>query len=307
VTRSSIAIVGAGRLGWAIASSLRAGGYRITEIISRPHNVPSTKARSLARSVGAIATRGKSAALDADVVWFCVPDAEIASAGNRFSSMDWRGKVALHSSGVLSSDALLPLRKRGASIASMHPLMTFVRGEVPDLTGVPFAIEGDRRAVRVARKIARDLGGMPVPIRPGDKVPYHAFATMVCPLLISLLAASEKAAMLAGLSAGAARRRMLPILRQTLANYEDLGAAKSFTGPIVRGDSETIRRHLKVLAATPDVRDAYRALAQSALRNLPNRNAEEVQPILRSSMTGNPASSPKLPTAKAPVQRRKAR
>jgi predicted short-subunit dehydrogenase-like oxidoreductase (DUF2520 family) len=280
VKSSSIAIIGAGRLGSALALSLRTAGYQIVEVVSRRGS--SATAKSLAQSVGARAATGKTAVLDSDIIWFCVPDAQIANAADELPVRNWEGKIAFHSSGVLSSDSLAVLRKKSASVASIHPLMTFVRGEAPNLAGVSFAIEGDTHAVRVANEIVRNLGGQPVRIQPRDKVAYHAFATIVCPLLISLLAASEQAAALAGVSARNARRRMLPIVRQTIANYQELGPAKSFTGPIVRGDVETIRRHLGVLAATPDVRDVYTALVRAALRNLPNRNAKEIREALRS-------------------------
>ena len=143
---------------------------------------------------------------------------------------------------------------------------------------------GDSSAVRVARAIVQDLGGRAVRIRKQDKVPYHAFATMICPLLVSLLAASEKAAALAGISAAEARRRMLPIIQQTLINYKKLGPAGAFSGPIVRGDVETIRAHLKALAKVPSVNKAYIALVESSLDFLPNRNRDEITGVLRSSL-----------------------
>jgi predicted short-subunit dehydrogenase-like oxidoreductase (DUF2520 family) len=158
--------------------------------------------------------------------------------------------------------------------------MTFVKGSVPELTGVPFAIEGDDSAVRVARLIVRNLGGQAVAIKKHDKVAYHAFATMICPLLVSLLTASEKAAALAGMSAPDARRRMLPIICQTLRNYEKLGPAGAFSGPIVRGDVETIRAHMKVLAKVPAAKDAYAALVRTALELLPNRNRRQITRLL---------------------------
>jgi predicted short-subunit dehydrogenase-like oxidoreductase (DUF2520 family) len=158
--------------------------------------------------------------------------------------------------------------------------MTFVKGSVPKLTGVPFAIEGDASAVRVAKGIVRDLGGQAVAIKKQDKVAYHAFATMICPLLISLLAASEKAAALAGMSAAESRRRMLPIIRQTLHNYEKLGPAAAFSGPIVRGDLETIRAHLKALSKVPSAKYAYSALVRAALNLLPNRNRRQIAQLV---------------------------
>ena len=256
--RPSIAIVGAGRLGAALAQRLSQAKY-VTQIVSG---------------------RERPKTLRADIIWFCVPDAEIASAADYFSAVKWKGKYAVHSSGVLSSDALTSLRYEGAYVASVHPLMTFVKGSVPDLTGVPFAIEGDASAARVARVIVRDLGGQAVAIKKQDKVAYHAFATMICPLLVALLAASEKTAALAGISVADARRRMLPIIRQTLRNYEKLGAANAFSGPIVRGDVETIRAHLNVLTKSPSVKKAYAALARAALGLLPNRNRRQIAHLL---------------------------
>lgn len=259
VNRPAIAIVGVGRLGTALAQRLSEVGYAV-ETLTR-------KSTSLKR-------------LHADLVWLCVPDAQIAGMAIAFSKFQWSGKYALHSSGVLSSDALTALRKAGTRVASVHPLMTFVKGSVPELTGAPFAIEGDASAVRVARTIVRNLGGKPVAIRKQDKVAYHAFATMICPLLVSLLAASEKAAALAGMSSAESRRRMLPIIRQTLHNYEKLGAAGAFSGPIVRGDVETIRAHMKALAKMRSAKNVYAALARAALDLLPTCNRFQIAHLL---------------------------
>jgi predicted short-subunit dehydrogenase-like oxidoreductase (DUF2520 family) len=267
VKRLSIAIVGAGRLGTALAQRLSEAGYEVSKINSR--RTPRPKR------------------LSADVIWFCILDAEIAAAARSFSGAEWKGKFAFHSSGVLTSDVLNPLRRAGARVASVHPLMTFVKGSVPNLAGVPFAIEGDPSAVRLARQIVGDLGADPVRIRKQDKVSYHAFATMICPLFVSLLAASEKAAALAGIPKIEARRRMMPILRQTLGNYEKLGPAGAFSGPIVRGDVETIRVHLEVLAKAPSAKNVYVALGRAALDFLPNRNRSQIARLLKADFSAN--------------------
>src|SRR5947208_11866166 len=160
VKRLSIAIVGPGRLGTALAQSLNPAGYDLAEIISRPERKSVAAARALARRVGARSSHTRSARLEADLIWFFVPDSKIAEAAREYSGRDWKGKIAFHSSGVLTSDALELLRDRGASVASVHPLMTFVRGSsVPDLSGVTFAVEGDPKALSVARLIIRNLGG----------------------------------------------------------------------------------------------------------------------------------------------------
>jgi predicted short-subunit dehydrogenase-like oxidoreductase (DUF2520 family) len=260
VKQTLIAVVGIGRLGRALAQRLSESGYEVSKVRSRKS--------------GALAT-------NADVVWFCVPDSQITRVAARFADQPRRTKCAFHSSGVLTSDALDCLRRSGAAVASVHPLMTFVAGSVPELGGVPFAIEGDARAVRAAREIVRELAGRPVGIKKKDKIAYHAFATMICPLLVSLLASAENAAELAGMSETEARRRMMPIIRQTLRNYEKLGPAGAFSGPIVRGDVETVQAHLGALRTRPRARAVYIELAKAALENLPSANSSELARLLR--------------------------
>jgi predicted short-subunit dehydrogenase-like oxidoreductase (DUF2520 family) len=97
---------------------------------------------------------------------------------------------------------------------------------------------------------------------------------------VTLLAASEKTAALAGISKAEARRRIMPIVRQTLRNYEKLGPAGAFSGPIVRGDAKTIQSHLKMLAKAPSAKRAYVALAQAALEFLPNQNRREIAQVI---------------------------
>jgi predicted short-subunit dehydrogenase-like oxidoreductase (DUF2520 family) len=189
--------------------------------------------------------------------------------------------VALHSSGALASDELAVLQRRGAAVASVHPLMTFVRSSRPSLVEVPFALEGSLKAVRAARAIVLDLRGQPFTIRKQHKEAYHAWGMFASPLLTALLAASEHAAGAAGVSRKAARERMLPILRQTLANYARLGAPGAFSGPIARGDVATVEKHLSVLRGVPGAREVYVALARAALRDLPTKNRAGLEKILK--------------------------
>jgi len=280
-TKPRIAIVGAGNLGSALARALHRSGYIVDAIIARSDNASLRKAKSLSKQGGGVAVR--PAQIEADVVWFCVPDGEIANAARLVAAkIDWKGKVALHSSGALTSDELEVLRQRGSTVASVHPLMTFVRGSRPALVDVPFAIEGDQNAARAARRIVGDLGGRSYSIRKQDKVAYHAWGTFASPLLTALLATTEHVAALAGVRGKAARQRMLPILQQTLANYAMLGPAASFSGPIIRGDDETVRRHLRVISDTPAVKEVYLALAKAALAYLPVKNRRKLVNILRS-------------------------
>jgi predicted short-subunit dehydrogenase-like oxidoreductase (DUF2520 family) len=279
-----VAIVGAGNLGSAIAVALRRAGYAVEAMVARSRGESRKRAQRLATQVGARVVTDLST-VRAELIWFCVPDAEIARAARSLAGkVEWKGRVALHSSGALTSDELAVLRRRGAAVASVHPLMTFVRGSRPSLAGVPFALEGDAAAVRVARRLVRDLGGRAYPIAKKDKAAYHAWGTFASPLFTALLATTEHVAGLARVTRKAARQRMIPILLQTLANYAAFGAAGAFSGPIVRGDVDTVTRHLAVLRGTPAAREVYSALARAAVLYLPVKHRNSLKRILDPSL-----------------------
>jgi predicted short-subunit dehydrogenase-like oxidoreductase (DUF2520 family) len=281
--KPTIAIVGAGNLADTLAQSLKDAGYRFDQIVSRPKSASMRRARILAAEVGTSAVAIGKARIRAAVVWFCVPDGSIAKVATSLTrAADWRSRVALHSSGALTSDELANLRRSGAAVASVHPMMTFVRGSRPSLADVPFAIEGDPKAVRAAREIVKNLGGASYSIRAQDKAAYHAWGTFASPLLTALLAAAEEVAEAAGVDRKAARRRMLPMVKQTLANYAALGAAGGFSGPIIRGDIDTVKNHLEVLQRTPVALEVYRSLARAASDYLPGKKKAELEKILKS-------------------------
>ena len=276
-----VAIVGAGSLATSLALALRKSGYTITEIISRDAPSSRRSAIQLAAQVGASAVVAQRAMLDAALLWFCIPDREIRSAAASLS-VRARSKVrfAFHSSGALASRELDSLRKRGISVASVHPLMTFVPGSHPSLEGVPFAVEGGAAATRIARRIVRDLGGESFTLPTARKAAYHAWATLTSPLFLAFLVTLEDVARAAGLTREGSRRKSLPIIRQTLENYSRLGPRHSFSGPIIRGDVETVAKHLTVLRKNSEARAVYVALALSALRSLPVRNRKELRKLL---------------------------
>ena len=279
-----VAIVGAGNWGTALARALRRAGIQIEAVVAHS-GAGLKKARRLAKQVGARGVVDLSE-VRAELIWLCVPDAAIEQAAHSLAAeVEWKGRVALHSSGALTSDVLGMLRRRGASVASVHPMMTFVKGSRlsdarPALAGVPFAVEGDPAAVRAARRVIRDVGGHAYAILKKDKAAYHAWGTFASPLFTALLATTEQVAMLAGVNRKEAKRRMIPILQQTLANYAALGAAGGFSGPIVRGDVDTVKEHLRALRGKRAAREVYSALARGALQYLPARNKKLLKQLL---------------------------
>lgn len=276
-----VAIIGAGRLGRVLATSLHDAGFVIDAIVARSRAISRKRTAALAELVNARAVVDVTQTR-ADLLWFCVPDSDIASVAAALADrIPWQGKIALHSSGALTSDELSSLRSKGAAVASAHPLMTFVKASRPGLSGVAFAIEGDPLAVRVARKMVRQLGARAYRIRKQDKAAYHAWGTFASPLLTALLATTEQVAKLAGVQGTEVRRRMIPILSQTLANYAELGAARGFSGPIIRGDVEIVKRHLGVLRASPAASEVYVALARAAVQYLPAKNRAALRRLLK--------------------------
>jgi len=277
-TKPSITIVGPGNLGTALATELARIGYPIRQIVSRRDSAGVSAARALARRVRAQHSFLGEAVLDTDITWLTVPDDAVAGVARQLAaSQSWKGKIVLHPSGARTSDELSALKKKGAAVASAHPMMTFVRGRKPRWRDVPFDIEGDDAAVRAAREIASTLGASPYVLEKRHKTLYHAFGSFASPLVIALMSAMEQVAEAAGVPPQKAKAMVWPLLSQTLQNYLKKDGAKAFSGPLARGDVKTLRRHLAELRRTPHAREVYLALARAAIERLPVRNKEELQ------------------------------
>ncbi len=280
VAKPTITLVGAGNLAQALAPALRRAGYAIHEIVVRNNPASRRRGTALARRVGARVASSADARLVSDILWICVTDDAITPAARALADR-WKGTVALHSSGALASDALTPLARKGISLASLHPMMTFVGRSAPSFVGVAFAVEGDAAATRAATRIARDLGGSVFRIAKEGKTLYHAMGSFSSPMVIATLAMAERIGRAAGVPRAYLPKVLRPILRQTLENYFRRGAAGAFSGPIVRADLETVRRHLAALKEVRGARQIYVALARSALQTLPVRDRAALRRILR--------------------------
>jgi predicted short-subunit dehydrogenase-like oxidoreductase (DUF2520 family) len=280
--KPAITLIGAGNLAYALGPALRAAGYAIDAVAARETASSRRRAAMLARNVGAKTVPLAQATPNSDILWICHTDDALAETARLLARKPgWKNKIVFHSSGALSSDVLAPLKRKGASTASLHPMMTFVPGATPRMDEVPFAVEGDSRAVAVARRIVRDLGAEAFPIRKAAKTLYHALGSFSSPLLVAALATAERVGRASGLSASQTRRVMGPIVRQTLKNYQERGAATAYGGPMKRGDINTVLRHLKELQRVPGAGEVYRALVKSALIDLPGAKKKELMRILQ--------------------------
>jgi predicted short-subunit dehydrogenase-like oxidoreductase (DUF2520 family) len=282
--RPAISIVGPGNLGSALALTLPPAGYEVRFLAARGKSVRNRHVKSLSRRMTARVVEMGKQPLDTGIVWITVPDDAIAGVACVLAqSQDWKGRIVFHSSGALTSDELVSLRDKGARVASVHPMMTFVPGAVPEMAGVAFAVEGDAAAVRAARSIVDDLGGDAFVIKKENKVLYHVFGSFASPLVIALMASLEQVAREAGIRQTDIKPMIVPLLSQTLRNYLKHDAAAAFSGPLIRGDVATVRRHLAELKKLPEAKAVYVALARAALKTLPVRNRSSLAKALGGS------------------------
>jgi predicted short-subunit dehydrogenase-like oxidoreductase (DUF2520 family) len=206
----------------------------------------------------------KDAVREADVVLLAVPDAAIESVAEeleRDAAIESRHAV-LHLSGLR---ALTALGSTAAALGSFHPLQTVSDpASAPErLRGAYAGIEGDERALAAGRGLAESLGMTAVAIPPATKPAYHAGATIAANYTVVLAAVAERVATSAGVTPEVARRPYLPLIRGAAANLE-IGPVAALTGPVRRGDAETVAAHLNALP--PGERELYLLLAREALR-----------------------------------------
>lgn len=282
-----VAMAGSGRVGCALGRLLHHKGWRIGPVITRSMRT-ARAARRRMRS-GSPQAGLTEAVLAADLILIATPDRAIAEtvealarfgrSGNarqtrgtkKLGGSRWRGKVVLHTSGALGSDILRPLALQGAAIGSLHPLQTFSGRSIPSLAGCTCAIEGSSAARRMARRICGEVGGVPVVVPSRRKAAYHAAAALSAGHVLAVIEAAVRILVSAGFTRKRAVGALLPLTRQTLGNYESVGARAAWTGPLSRGDFAVIERHCEALRRFPrEYRDAYDALSRLGVNVLAN-------------------------------------
>ncbi len=302
--KPGVSIIGAGRLGIAIGRALRNAGYPIRLAVTGHPRTASRAARRIGPGVAGISIDQLSslkseylhALRQSSLIMISTPDDVVRQTATTLAGILEKnpfarkpGPIALHVSGALSSKELRSLKRLGLATGSFHPLVSVTddRRKRTRFQNSFFCVEGDAKAVRMARRLARDLGGRTFTIDSGNKALYHAAAVMAAGNLVALFDLAIALLVDCGLSRPTAQQVLLPLIQSSIANVESSDTTKALSGPLVRGDISIVKKHLDAMKA-PRLALAlasYKALGRQTLSVLANSqrrpsNLKELEALL---------------------------
>jgi len=285
-----LGFIGAGTVSTALSVRLSSKGYQVVAVSSRSQ----TSARNLAQAISGCRAfnNNQDVADTAELVFITTPDDAIAPV---VSQIQWHtGQSVVHCSGADSTDILEPAKKLGARVGVFHPLQTFasVRQAIENMPGSTFAVETEEPLLNILKEMATALDGNWVELKAGDKVIYHAAAVIACNYLITLVKLATDLWQTFSIPPQQATQALLPLLRGTINNIDTIGIPQCLTGPIARGDTGTIKKHLDALQKiAPTILTTYRELGLQTIPialakgRINQHQAQELQAILKGSFT----------------------
>jgi|SRR5579883_2079074 len=269
-TRYHATIIGAGRAGSAVARALRSAGHRIECVVSKSED----SARTLAKELRATIATAKlvNVPQKTDLIIIATGDDTVAIIARQLAQiaqLNFRGVTVAHVSGALTREALAPLQKKGAVTLGLHPAFPFASRHIPAkrLHGIGWAVECTPKDWRFAKNIVESLHGVPVRINPKHKILYHAGCSVASNFLVVLIDSATQLFQEAGISPQDARKLLQPLVAETMNNVwsdPDVPLSKKLTGPVARGDADTLRQHLASLKKFRETEQMFRALTRSA-------------------------------------------
>ena len=253
--RPTVSVVGAGRLGTALALALASCGYCLEAVVARRLTRAQKAARLFTRRPLALSGAQLAKLPESELIVIATPDDVITLIAGRLAAFQKDvslSRTVLHTSGALSSKILAPLAAVGLHIGSLHPLVSVSDSlsGTTNLRGAFYCLEGDRAALRVARAMVRDLGGQSFSIDSRNKALYHAAAVMASGHLVALFDIAAEMLGRCGLDPKRARRVLMPLVESTVRNLLSSDPVHALTGTFARGDLATVQRHLEALNAS---------------------------------------------------------
>lgn len=263
-----LSIIGCGKVGSTLATLwLRHGYFCIGDILDLSPERAS-HARDVLQAGRPVAEYNELA--PSDLFLITTPDRLIGEACDQLAAagiLD-SDSIVFHCSGAAPCTVLSSAQRRGASVASIHPVMSFADSlqSAANFAGTCCGIEGDKMALHILRPAIEAIGGRPLEIDPAQKAVYHAAAVFACNYLTTLLDIGSQALEKAGLTRTAALAVLEPIVRGTVDNIFNLGTVQALSGPIARGDADTVRLHLDALSTWDQrIAEVYRHLGTFTL------------------------------------------
>lgn len=256
---TSIGFIGAGTVGSALAILLDRKGYSISGVYSRTR----ASAEKLASQIDGcrVMDSPQAVADTADITFITTPDGAI---GTVVSQITWKpGMNAVHCSGSDSVAVLEPAARAGAGAGGFHPLQTFagVEKAIDNIPGSTFALEAEGEILETLKHLAEAVGGHWITLKAEDKAAYHAAAVMSCNYLVTLVSLATDLWKTFDVPRDTAIRALLPLIKGTLNNIEAIGIPDCLTGPIARGDTGTLGKHIATISEkAPSLLSAYREL-----------------------------------------------
>lgn len=278
---TGVSIIGAGRLGTALGAALSKKGFRLKALSCR--TLRSAEESRKVIGEGKASVDNIQTARAGDIVFLCLPDEEISKVVKKLdgANIRWAEKYVFHCSGLLPSKILDPLKTKGASTASLHPIQSFADKRTPPehFENIYFGVEGGKKALIKSRKIITELGGRSFIIKAENKALYHMACSIASNFLVVLLEMASSLLHQVGLQEEKAFQILLPLAEGTLHNVKEFDIQSSLTGPVMRGDRESIERHLEALSKSPLYRETYTQLALHALEMVKKEKKLSTQKI----------------------------
>jgi predicted short-subunit dehydrogenase-like oxidoreductase (DUF2520 family) len=285
---ANFAIIGAGRVGSALAEALFHRGWKCAGVISRR----AEPAERLATRIGASIWGDEINFLPENFshLFLCTPDDKLSEVQNQLAglSRNWKGVFIAQTSGAHSSLILQALAERGAIIASLHPAMSFTgsEGEWQKIINGWFALEGNAAGQKLGSEVLAALDAKCISLLPEQKTIYHIACVLVANYLVTLHSQAEKLFASNGVAEG--RAILQNLSHSVLENLETRSTPAALTGPIARGDVGVIEAHLRLLTEQfPQMLPLYCELGKATLElaregeKMPEVLSEKIDELLR--------------------------
>lgn len=269
-----VTVIGLGALGSVLVPALRESGLTVKSVYNRtPTKAKATAGKWDIPIFGSFPAKADDLG---NLIFLTVSDSSISEAAMKLDWItdDFSNKIIVHCSGNESSDLLGSLSNKGASTAAFHPLQSFTQSSKPeDFRNIYFSLEGDEKAKNILEEITQSFGAQCINVSKKGKSCLHAAAVMASNYLVALTGASADIGSLGNLDEDELKEALLPLMQTTLRNIAGNPLSGALSGPIARGDVQTVEKHLELLKAKRELFNLYKMLGKQTLKIAENKES----------------------------------